>query len=210
MNPITNTDPFVDPFKEVNIKEEVKETIQPEVKVAEYPVLQTMSEEDAYIHDRMKSQPKTLEEVLMVKEKKYAPGEHRLSLPKELRVYEDKFAFRWINKHKRAVDDAIIKGWVIVNRRLFPDVAEKAKHLFSTSGAIEKGDAILAFMNKEIAMQIRRAPGEKSNAYLKAALEKGTQPLPKGQSGFYKPEDTSEKEDVGIEQGGGLQEGRDF
>ena len=197
MSPIDNIEP-------------IKEISEQEVKVQEYPILQTMSEEDAYIHDRMKSQPKTLDEVLMVKEKKYAPGEHRLSLPKELKVYEDKFAFRWINKHKRAVDDAIIKGWVIVNRRLFPDVAEKAKHLFSTSGAIEKGDCILAFMNLEVAIQIRKAPGEKSNAYLKAALEKGTRPLPKGQSGFYKPEDTGAKEDAGIEEGGGLQEGRDF
>ena len=190
---------------------EPKEVFEQEkVKVQEYPILQTMSEEDAYISDRMKSQPKTLDEVLLVKEKKYAPGEHRLSLPKELKKYEDRFAFRWINKHKRAVDDAIIKGWVIVNRRLFPEVAEKAKHLFSTSGAIEKGDAILAFMNKEVALQIRKAPGEKSSAYLKAQLAKGTGKLPKGQSGFYKPEDTSEKEDAGIEAGGGLQEGRDF
>lgn len=205
MSPIIeNTKQETEPIKEVApiIKEDIKAT--------EYPILQTMSEEDAYINDRMKSQPQTLDEVLLVKEKKYAPGEHRLSLPKELKSYEKQFAFRWINKHKRAVDDAIIKGWVIVNRKLFPSVAQRAKHLFSTSGAIEKGDAILAFMNKEVAMQIRRAPGEKSSAYLKAQLEKGTQPLKKGQSGFYKPEDTSEKEDVGIEQGGGLQEGRDF
>lgn len=205
MSPIIeNTKQETEPIKEVApiIKEDIKAT--------EYPILQTMSEEDAYINDRMKSQPQTLDEVLLVKEKKYAPGEHRLSLPKELKPYEKSFAFRWINKKKRAVDDAIIKGWVIVNRKLFPQVAQRAKHLFSTSGAIEKGDAILAFMNKEVAMQIRRAPGEKSSAYLKAQLEKGTKPLLKGQSGFYKPEDTSEKEDAGIEHGGGLQEGRDF
>ena len=181
-----------------------------EPKVQAYPILQTMSEEDAYIHDRMKSQPQTLDEVLMVKEKKYAPGEHRLSLPKEFKDYEDRFAFRWLNKKKRAVDDAIIKGWVIINRSLFPRIAENAKHLFSTSGAVEKGDSILAFMNKDVALQIRRAPSEKSVAYLKSQLEKGTQPLAKGQSGFYKPEDTGEKEDAGIGQGGGLQEGRDF
>ncbi len=65
-------------------------------------------------------------------------------------------------------------------------------------------------MNEEVAKQIRKAPGEKSSAYLKAQLTKGTGKLPKGQSGFYKPEDTSEKEDAGIEEGGGLQEGRDF
>lgn len=196
--------------------EQAKENIPPVPPVENtespetYPVLQTMSEEDAYIHDKMKSQPKTLDEVLLVKEKKYLPGEHRLSLPKEFKKYEDKFAFRWINKKKRAVDDASIKGWVIVNRVLFPEAAKKAKHLFSTNGAVEKGDAILAFMNKDVALQIRRAPGEKSSAYLKAQLDKGTQPLAKGQSGFYKPEDTGEKEDATVEQGGGLQEGRDF
>ena len=200
-------------------KEEVKnepvkeETVAPITQVIEPnqpPVLQVLAEEDAYIADRMKSQPKTLDEVLLVKEKKYLPGEHRLSLPKEFKSYEDRFVFRWINKKKRAVDDAIIKGWVIVNRVLFPDVAKNALHLFSTSGAVEKGDAILSFMNKEVAMQIRRAPGEKSSAYLKAQLSKGEQKLAEGQSGFYKPEDTTEKEDAGIEAGGGLQEGRDF
>lgn len=202
MNPLTNgkeQEPVDILLKEKEITE-----------ISEYPILQTMSGEDAYIADRMKSQPTTLDEVLMVKEKKYIPGEHRLSLPKEFREYEKMFGFRWINKHKRAVDDAIIKGWVIVNRRLFPEVAKKAKHLFSTSGAVEKGDAILAFMSLEIAMQIRKAPGEKSSAYIKAQLAKGTEKLPEGQSGFYKPEDTTEKEDKGIEEGGGLQEGRDF
>ena len=176
----------------------------------EKPILQMMSEEDSYIADRMKSQPKTLDEVLMVKEKKYAPGEHRLSLPKEFKIYEDRFGFRWINKRKRAIDEAIIKGWVVVNRTLFPAIAKESKHLFSTSGAIEKGDCILAFMSLEVAKQIRKAPGEKSSAFLKAQLAKGTEKLLEGQSGFYKPEDTTEKEDSGIGEGGGLQEGRDF
>jgi hypothetical protein len=188
--------------------EEKAEDIVPEQQ--EKPILQMMSEEDSYIADRMKSQPKSLDDVLFVKEKKYSPGEHRLTLPKEFKRYEDKFGFRWVNKKKRAIDEAIIKGWVIVNRTLFPDVSRNARYLFSTSGAVEKGDCILAFMNREVALQIRRAPGEKSNAFLKAQLSKGETPLPKGKSGFYKPEDTTEKEDAGIGQGGGLQEGRDF
>lgn len=188
-----------------------QEVAEKEIKeIREVPILQVMNEEDRYIADRMKSQPKTLEEVLFVKERRYAPGEHRLTLPKELKVYLDRFVFRWINKKKRAVDEAIIKGWVIVNRTLFPDVAKNAEHLFSTSGAIEKGDCLLSFMKKEIAESIRRAPGQKSSAFLQSHLAKGNQPLPKGQSGFYKPTDTSEKEDVGVDAGGGLQEGRDF
>ena len=190
----------------MNPEEPIKQVTEPQ----QPPVLQMLSEEDSYIADKMKSQPKTLDEVLLVKEKKYLPGEHRLSLPKEFKSYIDKFGFRWINKRKRAVDDANIKGWVIVNRRLFPEIAVNAPHLFSTSGAVEKGDAILAFMSRQVAEQIRKAPGEKSSAILKAQLAKGTIKLPEGQSGFYKPEDTTEKEDAGIEQGGGLQEDRDF
>lgn len=197
--------------KDIDLKnKDTVEAFEPAKDVSPYPILQTMTEEDAYIHDRMKSQPKNLDEVLMVKEKKYHPGEHRLTLPKELKSYEDKFAFRWINKKKRAIDESITKGWVLCNRSLFPKLAQDAKHLFSTSGAIERGDCILSFMNKDVAMQIRKAPGERSSAYIRAQLEKGTEPLPKGQSGFYKPMDAGEKEDAGIGAGGGLQEGRDF
>jgi hypothetical protein len=179
--------------------EKVEEKLEAENK----PIL-LVSEDDAYIADRMRSQPKTLDEVIAVKEKRYAPGEHRLSLPKELRLYEKEFSFRWINKRKRAIDEAIdVKGWIIVNRVLFPDLP---KHLFASSGAIERGDALLAFMAFKKAEDIRKAPGIKSSEIVKNQLAKGSEPLPKGQSGFYKPEDTSsEKEDQG-----GLQEGRDF
>jgi hypothetical protein len=197
----------MNPLKTEQVKEVVKEEVQ-EVQEAA-PMLQMLAEDDRYIADRMKSQPKTLDDVLMVKERRYAPGEHRLTLPKEFKVYEDKLAFRWLNKKKRSIDDAIIKGWIIVNKTIFPEVARKSKYLFSTSGAIERGDAVLACIKKEIAESIRKAPGLKSTAHLKNQLEKGTQPLPKGQSGFYKPEDTTEKEDsTGV--GSGLQEGRDF
>lgn len=179
------------------IVEAVEET-KPETVIETEPqksmpeqVLQVMSEEDAYIADRMKSQPKTLDDILTVKETKYAPGEHRLSLPKEFRPYQDRFGFRWLNKKKRAIDDAIIKGWVLVNRTLFPDVAKEAKHLFSTSGAVEKGDALLACIALHIAESIRKAPSEKSKAVLKSQLDRGKQKLSKEQSGFYEP-----KEDV--------------
>lgn len=186
----------------------VPEEIQEE-KTESAPILQMLAEDDRYIADRMKSQPKTLDDVLMVKERRYAPGEHRLTLPKEFKSYEDKLAFRWLNKKKRSIDDAIIKGWIIVNKTIFPDIAKKSKYLFSTSGAIERGDAVLACIKKEIAESIRKAPGAKSNAYINNQLKKGTEQLPKGQSGFYKPEDTTEKEDdSGV--GQGLQEGRDF
>lgn len=208
MSPITKE------AKDETKKEEVKElTKEPTVVIPEPTLI--LAEEDAYILDVQKSQPKTLEEVLMVKEKRYVPGEHRLTLPKEIKVFESRFTFRWVNKKKRAVDDAKIKGWVIVNRVLFSDVAREAKHLFSTSGAIERGDTILMFMSKKIAEQIRKAPGEKSNQMLKTVKlyktekeEKLPSPPP-DKSGLFTPDNTGEKEDD-KGQGLGLQEGRDF
>jgi hypothetical protein len=182
-------------------KEEVKEEV---FEQQSKPILQVMTEEDAYISDRMKSQPKTLDEIALVRAVRYAPGEHRLSLPNEFKEYGTRFAFRWINKKKRAIDDAILKGWVIINRSLFKDIAKSSPHLFSTSGAVEKGDAILACISLDMANSIRRAPGKKSNDAVNAVLSKGKEPLPKGQSGFYKPEVSDADSDAG------LQEGRDF
>jgi hypothetical protein len=187
------------------IEQSVVENAEPE------RVIQTiMSEEDSYIADRMKSLPKTIDEVMLIKERHYKPGEHRLTLPKEFKEYEDRVTFRWINKKKRAIDEAILKGWVLVNRTNFYAVANKAKHLFGMNSAVEKGDCILAFISKPIADGIRKAPGEKSSAIIKQQLSKGKDELGKGQSGFYTPKSSVEKEDEGVERGGTLLEGRDF
>jgi len=165
-----------------------------------------MSTDDSYISDRISSQPKSLEEVIFLKEPICAPTEHRLSLPKELRVYGDRLAFRWVNKKKRAIDDAIdVRGWYFVNRITFPEVPNR---IFSTSGAIERGDTILMYMPLKKAEILRNAPGEKSAALLKAQLAKGEGQLPKGQSGFYKPtEGVSEDDSVDTD---ALVEGKHF
>ncbi|HRZ15227.1 MAG TPA: hypothetical protein P5110_06955 [Candidatus Omnitrophota bacterium] len=158
----------------------------------EAPVMTMLSQDDAYISDRIKSQPRSLDEVFAVKERRYEPGEHQLSLPKEFKPYQTKFAFRWIYKRKRAIDQAINRGWVIVNRVLFPELAREKRFLFSTSGAVERGDAVLAIMGIHIAEGLRKRPGEKSRDLVKAHLEKGKQTLPKGKSGFYQPDTSKE------------------
>jgi len=158
----------------------------------EAPVMTMLSQDDAYISDRIKSQPKTLDEVFAVKERRFEPGEHRLSLPKEFKPYQSKFAFRWIYKRKRAIDEAVNRGWVIVNRVLFPELAREKKFLFSTSGAVERGDAVLAIMGIHVAEGLRKRPGEKSRDMVKSQLAKGDVPLPKGKSGFYQPDTSKE------------------
>ena len=183
--------------------------VEPTPEPEERPPLTIVSNEDAYIANRMKSQPQTLDEVLEVKEPVYAPGKHRLSLPDELLGYEDRFRFRWVNRKKRALDDAIdVKGWNFVNKALFPHLD---KHLFTTGGAIERGDAVLMFMSQAKAKAINKM------VHTKAKQQRDSNPMlnppqeQEGQSGFYKPKDTSaEKDGVDCRTQQGFQEDRDF
>ena len=200
-NPLENSEIPDEKSDKVQSFEEklVEESKKPELHIL-------VAQDDAYIADRINAQPKNLDEVLQMKEKKYAPGEHRLSLPVELREFEDRLAFRWINKKKRAMDDAIdLKGWLFVNRSTFSKLPGR---LFSNSGAIERGDTILMYMPLKKAEAIRRVPGEKSSALIKAQLAKGEGKLPKGQSGFYKPtEGVTDDDNVGND---AIIEGRHF
>ena len=78
------------------------------------------------------------------------------------------FIFRWLTKHKRALDEALdVIGWVIVNRQLFPALP---KYMVSANGVVERGSAILAFMAVEKALRLRHAPGEKSYERVKRQL----------------------------------------
>jgi len=128
-----------------------------------------VSDMDAYLLDRQKSQPKSLDEVDIQVFEKPAQGRHQLSLPVELEAYEKKYAFCWIYKKKRSIDEAMnIYHWVMVNRTLFPDLP---KHLFTSNGAIEQGDEILMFRSKSVDEEMRKAPGLESTRNLKARTE---------------------------------------
>ena len=122
-----------------------------------------MSETDAYIHERLKSQPKSFGDVKVIE--RFEEGQHVLSLPKELKEFKGKYSFRWLNKNKRAIDRALdVIGWNLVNRSIFSKLPD---HLFTANGVIERGDAILAFMPEKQAEFIRRRPGEISRERVK-------------------------------------------
>ncbi len=197
--------------KPINVVEEPKPEpdIQSVAKVDTSQTPQTLklvSEGDAYILDRMKSQPKTIDDVAMLKPKQYALGKHRLSLPEELNQYENRFAFRWVNKKKRALDEAIdLKSWVIVNRALFKDIPE---HLFASSGGIEKGDVILMFYSKELQKAYHASNALKAKKLRTSTpmLKNDLPDVEKGRAGFYKPKDTTSGEDTPM----AVKQGRDF
>ena len=198
-----------------------------------------MSEEDAYITERVASQPATLDEVRKVVVHADVT-KNRLSLPtyferfshdctvgQECQVHSWKldeatgrwsygnrgeFIFRWIKKVKRAIDHAMnVQGWLFVNSRYFPDAPS---HLFSANRGVELGDVVLFFLPAKQALLLRAAPGKRSNDALKARLTK----TPSGDilmtgnptnDKFYAPAVTSEGGEDDAP-APGLQEGRDF
>lgn len=188
--------------KKKDFKDEVKaekpKVEQPKVESVAPTVL--VSELDAQIKERMKSQPQTLDAVKL-KSSLMEQGVHFLTLPKELKPYEKDYAFYWLGKDKRKIDRGLdVRGWVIVNRTLFPNLPV---HLFSISGAIERGDAILCCMAKAKAEELRKGPQDKANQLLRATLDK-----PKNHPDMYEAKLSASEENE--ESPTGLVEGRDF
>jgi len=162
-------------------------------------VIRQVTENDAYIADLITSGPKSTEEIV-VRDYSEVNGRHRLSLPQPIeKKYGAKYAFRWVNKKKQAIDHAVFnRRWVIVNRMLFSDMP---KVLFTANGTIENGDLILCFMPMAEAERLRRQPGEISRQRVKdLPMEKWRNA---GEdSPFYKPKPGQEERDGEIVQSG--------
>lgn len=163
----------------------------PEKTVEEAAPTVILTQVDAYVHERAKSQPKTLEEVQVRVDSRSVANEHRLSLPKEVQAYEDRFAFYWIFKNKRAIDHALDqRGWTLVNQSLFPKLP---KYLFNRAGCVERGDNILGFMPRQRAEELRKIPGKKSKDIVDSQFNKH-----KDNPNFYVPSDAEDKRVIGI------------
>lgn len=173
--------------------EEVQAHKETPVPHGEPQVSVLRSEIDAFLQDRMRSQPKTLEEVETRVVEKPQAGKHQMSIPDELKEYEKKFAFCWIFKHKKAVDEACnLYHWVICNKTFFPEIAKSAPHVFSANGAIELGDNILAFRSRQVDDFMRKAPGLESAQRIKDRTE-----AHKNDPSFYVPQsDEFEKDPI--------------
>lgn len=161
-------------------KEVVRETVRTEI-----PKI-ILNQTDAYVYERMKSQPDSLRDVeIKVGDDNRDPNTHHLTLPKEFDQYKPKFAFRWIMKSKKAIDEACdVRGWVLVNKTYFPDIPD---HFFTVSGSVERGDLILAFMSEKKAEKLRAAPREQSAEMVSSTFSKH-----KEDPRFYAPSETGE------------------
>ena len=199
--------------------EPVSKSEQPSPLESESRPITILTELDSYISERMKGQPRTLEDVADRIEVLETHTRHRLSLPgyfeklsadhKEAGPY----VFRWVFKDKRAIDRSLNLGWVMVNRSYFPSAP---RYLFTANGGIEVGDALLTFMPSKKAKAMRAIPGEISRDRLKGQMTqvKPDYVLMTGNAkseNVYQPElgpeaaETSEEKVPGV-----MTEGRDF
>ncbi len=185
---------MINPLEQVkgNKVEETKSSVQPAQEKVQVETQATptvlLSQTDAYIHERIKAQPKTLTEIDVKVETEFNPNHHRLTLPKELDPYMNKYTFHWIYKKEQAISEACdVKGWIILNRSHF---SELPKHLFSVTGSVERGDMILGFMKNERAEKLRKSVSQKSTDMVKSRLG-----AHKGDPNYYVPKDKSEDDE---------------
>ena len=186
-----------DEVQETNSVQSVKETIpasEPVKQAESQGPMVLVSEMDAYVHERLKSQPKTFEEISIKSDKERSEGGHVLRLPDEILKYQPKFSFRWLNKKKRSIDNALdVIGWSLVNKVLFKDLPN---HLFTANGVIERGYAILAFMPQQHAERIRKRPGELSRERVKETPVQDLKRWKDRGDRYYKPDlGSAESED---------------
>jgi len=181
---------FLDQFKQAKAtlatvqEKKVEEVKPPPPKPAEVKreePMRILSDKDSYVYERLKSQPDSIEKLDIKIAEKDVPHKHRLSLPDELEELQNKkYTFKWLFKNKRALDEACdMKGWIIVNKSYFPDLPA---HLFSVTGALERGDNILAFMPKAKADELRKLPLDKASEIMRNTLDRH-----KNNPNFYTP-----------------------
>lgn len=183
-------------------KQEIKPVEQPRLEPQapqreEHQPTVLLSQEDAYIYERLKSQPKSLE-AISVRDLEKLDGKHALSLPDDLeKLFKKKgLVARWINKDKRMIARALdIRGWAIANPVLFPEIP---RHHFSAGGTIERGDSILGVMPVKRAERLRQEPGKLSTQRVKnLPIEKWKE----GGEQYYKPTLTEERDGEEITSG---------
>jgi hypothetical protein len=174
------------------IENKPEEVIQPQENVLPQTFV-IKTEVDAYINERLISQPKKFEDIKVRDNFDDSVANHILKLPKEIKkaLDEKNMTPYWINKKKKAIDHALdTRGWTIFNRVLFPNIP---KHNFTANGTVEIGDCILGFMPAKNAEILRRRPGLKSQEMIKnLPIEAYKNSKGDEKIGYYKPAYTAE------------------
>ena len=180
----------------MNRKKTIEPKEAPEVKVQESSAApsaspqpaQILSQQDTFVSDLVKEQPKTVTELRSMNELKMRDI---LALPEEcLALHRVKYRYRWLAKNKNLEATLRSSIWALCTRDNSPYIKP---HRFKSHGAVEQSGMLLAFATEDMGKQREAAPAHKSAALVKHY----TEDLPKQEEkGFYQP-DTADGTDDG-------------
>jgi len=163
-----------------------------EVPSASPQPAQVLSQQDTFVSDLVKEQPKTVGELRSITDLKMRDI---LELPEECKkLYRVKYRYKWLAKNKNLEATLRSSIWALCTRDNSPYIKP---FRFKSHGAIEQSGMLLAFATEDMGAMREAAPAKKSAALVKHY----TEDLPKQEErGFYQP-DTAD----GSEEGEGIE-----
>ncbi len=165
-----------------SVKEAPKETVQEssEVPSASPQPATVLSQQDTFVSDLVKEQPKTVAELTTSSELKMRDI---LALPEEcVELHRKKYRYRWLAKNKNLEATLRSSIWALCTRENSPYIKP---HRFKSHGAVEQSGMLLAFATEEMGRKREAAPAKKSESLVKHY----TEDLPKQEDrGFYQPD----------------------
>ena len=180
----------------MNKKKIIEPKKAPEVKVQESSEepsaspqpAQVLSQQDTFVSDLVKEQPKTESELRSITDLKMRDI---LELPEECKkLHRVKYRYRWLAKNKNLEATLRSSIWALCTRDNSPYIKS---HRFKSHGAVEQSGMLLAFSSEEMGVIREAQPANKSASLVKHY----TEDLPKQEErGFYQP-DTADGADEG-------------
>jgi len=128
------------------VLEEIKVQESSEVPSASPQLAQVMSQQDSFVADLVKEQPKNEAELRSMNDLKMRDI---LALPEEcLKLHRVKYRYRWLAKNKNLEATLRSSIWALCTRENSPYIK---KYRFKSHGAVEQAGMLLAFATEEMA-----------------------------------------------------------
>lgn len=171
--------------------EDVKVQESNEVPSASPQPATILSQQDTFVSDLVKEQPKTVAELRSVNDLKMRDI---LELPEECKkLHRVKYRYRWLAKNKNLEATLRSSIWALCTRENSPYIKP---HRFKSHGALEQAGMLLAFATEATGAQREKAPADRSAALVKHY----TEDLPKQEEkGFYQPTESDADDGEGFE-----------
>jgi hypothetical protein len=176
-----------------NVVKDIQET--PASPVAEPSAspqqVQVLSNQDTFVSDLVKEQPKTVSELTSISELKMRDI---LELPEECKkLHKVKYRYRWLAKNKNLEATLRSSIWALCTRDNSPYIKQ---YRFKSHGAVEQSGMLLAFATEAMGKKREQAPADKSARLVKhytVDLKKDEQ------RGFYEPKNAGGDDEEGLE-----------